>query len=192
MGACPSLEQLDLTCVVRRGADVSALANLPSGLRALSIGGDGFADAAASLLARHTQLRDLNWYESPELTQQGLQQLTALTALNRLEVVWCDSISFRNSDLIGGQYLRLESGDAIGQRRGGMGQVSVPASQVGARAECVSASSAHNGQRLGCGRHDVVGVPALRLISGQEQQHGTGHVCECSKYSWQRHRWCYQ
>lgn len=87
---CPSLEALDLYCVVRNGADLSALLQLPDSCVSLGVGGGAFDDAAAGVVAQMTQLTQLTFMEAPSLTDTGVQQLTALKGLRKLRVLDCE------------------------------------------------------------------------------------------------------
>lgn len=87
---CPGLQWLDIASLVQPGADLSGLLQLAPGCKSLLVGGAGFADAAAPVLAQLTQLDYLAWSFSPKLTDAGLEQLTALTGLTRLCVHTCD------------------------------------------------------------------------------------------------------
>lgn len=81
---CPGLRRLDITSTVWPvDADLSGLLQLPSSCTSLSVGGAALTDSTAATLAQLTQLQDLSWKRSRQLTVTGLEQLTALE-LNRL------------------------------------------------------------------------------------------------------------
>lgn len=90
---CPALQDLSIGSAMQPGADLSPLLQLPSSCLQLCIGGVAFSDAAAAVVGQLTQLTDLVVSRSPELTDAGVKQLTALTALNELAVQDCDKIS---------------------------------------------------------------------------------------------------
>jgi hypothetical protein len=83
--ACPALVALYLPNALQTG-DLTPLLQLPKSVTLLSVGGAAFVDSAAAVVAQLTQLRNLNWEVSPDLTDAGLQQLTALRGLTRLEL----------------------------------------------------------------------------------------------------------
>lgn len=68
----------DIRNTVQPGADLSALLQLPDSCTSLVVGGAAFSDAAAVTVAQLTQLKDLRWCYSEQLTDTGLEQLTAL------------------------------------------------------------------------------------------------------------------
>jgi hypothetical protein len=83
---CPALQQLSLLHVVRHTDAywVGIILHLPQSLRALSLAGRALDDAAAKGVAQLTALQDLKLTDSP-VTEAGLQHLTALQRLTRLE-----------------------------------------------------------------------------------------------------------
>lgn len=83
ISCCPGLQDLDITGAIKPGADVSALLQLPTSCTSLNIGGAAFTDTAAPVLAQLTHLKYMSWCNS-DLTDTGLEQLTALTSLTRL------------------------------------------------------------------------------------------------------------
>lgn len=95
IAACPALERSSITCALRPG-EQHGLLMLPARCTHLSIGDigdiddidniDGMAmdDSTVSVVAQLTQLRSLTWQHCPELTDTGLEQLTALRALTSL------------------------------------------------------------------------------------------------------------
>lgn len=85
MQACPNLVSLNVQSTVKPG-DISPLLQLPTSCVSLSVGGRAFYDAAAAVVAQLTQLTKLKWLSSPGLTDAGLEQLTALTALRSLHM----------------------------------------------------------------------------------------------------------
>jgi hypothetical protein len=82
---CPALQHLDVNCTVQPGADVAGLLKLPHSCTSLKVGGAAFSDAAAATVAQLTQLKHLRWWQAKQLTDTGLQQLTALD-LDSLDV----------------------------------------------------------------------------------------------------------
>jgi hypothetical protein len=84
---CPALRRLGVVGTVQPSADLSGLLQLPASCTALSVSGAAFKDAAAATLAQLTQLKELTWSDSPQLTVAGLRQLTALD-LDKLYVAW--------------------------------------------------------------------------------------------------------
>lgn len=84
ISACPVISSLDITCVLQPGADVHALLQLPATCRSLAIGGEAFGESAAVVVAQLTQLTRLSWMESHDLSDAGLDRLTALQALEKL------------------------------------------------------------------------------------------------------------
>lgn len=97
---CPAIEDLNIVGVVQPDTDLSVLRQLPESCWMLLVGGAGFTDAAASVLAQLTQLQDLGWCNSPGLTDVGLEQLTALTDLSRLWGKMCLGLSEELMDCI--------------------------------------------------------------------------------------------
>lgn len=93
VSCCPNLTQLHIEGIVRGGADVSPLLQLSSSCRQLQIGGDGFTDAAAPVIARLPHVTDLSWDYSPGLTDVGVEALTAMGALDSLSMSECRGIS---------------------------------------------------------------------------------------------------
>jgi hypothetical protein len=86
---CPSLEQLWVPHMVQLGVDVSAVQALTA-LTGLFIGGVVWDDdAAVGVLAGMSWLRQLELYGSPQLTDNGLLALAALTGLTKLCMVNC-------------------------------------------------------------------------------------------------------
>jgi hypothetical protein len=85
---CSALQHLDICNTVQPGADLSALLQLPGSCTALLVGGAALGDAAAATVAQLAQLRHLEWFYSRQLTDAGLEQLTALD-LERLSVDTC-------------------------------------------------------------------------------------------------------
>jgi hypothetical protein len=85
---CPRLQLLDIHGTVQPGADVSVLLQLPDSCTLLAVGGAAFSDAAAATVAQLAQLKHLGWQDSGQLTDTGLEQLTALD-LRHLSVHKC-------------------------------------------------------------------------------------------------------
>jgi hypothetical protein len=86
---CPALESLDIRCTMSTIDDLSyVLLWLPRSCTQLKVGGLAFTDDAAPIVAQLTHLRDLSWHLSFDFTDAGLQHLTALTRLDRLNVFW--------------------------------------------------------------------------------------------------------
>jgi len=88
--SCPNLKHLVLHGVVGTNVSTGCLQSL-SGLRHLTVSGAAFKDSAAAAVAQIHSLRSLVWGDSP-LTVAGLQRLTGLQGLTRLEVVRCPAI----------------------------------------------------------------------------------------------------
>lgn len=104
---CQGLQEVCIAhAVVGGGADVTALLQLPASCQSLRVGGVGFGDAAAAVLAQLTQLQSLCW-GAPLLTDVGLQELTALTGLQHLLVCNCESLSEELLDDSGDVYVEL-------------------------------------------------------------------------------------
>lgn len=83
VSCCPSLRELNVHGTVKEGADVSAL-QLPACCKSLSIGGVGFGDSAAPVIVQLSQLTQLTWRHSPDLTFTGLKQVCGLKRLRKL------------------------------------------------------------------------------------------------------------
>jgi hypothetical protein len=90
--ACPELQQLVITGAVHPG-DMSGLLQLPPSCTEMCIGGPAMSDAEVPVVRQLTQLIVLRWWDSPGLTDVGVEQLTALTQLSALEVRRCDGLS---------------------------------------------------------------------------------------------------
>lgn len=86
--ACPALETLGVTCALDDGASNSLL-QLPLSCTSLAVGGYTLGDNDAAVIAQLTQLQDLNWKYSSNLSDVGLEQLTSLQRLQRLHVRTC-------------------------------------------------------------------------------------------------------
>jgi hypothetical protein len=85
--ACPALNTLHVCNPLQTGSDASSLVlRLPARVTDLSVGGPAFDDDAAEMISRHRQLQRLCWQVSPDLTDAGLQQLTALRSLQHLHI----------------------------------------------------------------------------------------------------------
>lgn len=98
------LEELDITCVVKPDAELSALLQLPQSCVKLYVAGAAFADAAAGIVAQLTQLDDLRWRTALKFEDVGLQQLTAPGLdLTWLKVVDCNT-SFGTVELEWGDH----------------------------------------------------------------------------------------
>lgn len=96
VAACPRLHGLGLLRVVNPRARLHALLKLPQSLWRLDVGGLAFGDAAAATIAQLHRLRlleVLTWVHPPELSDVGLQQLTALTGVTELLVMHCRGLS---------------------------------------------------------------------------------------------------
>jgi hypothetical protein len=86
---CPAFEELWMPGLVEPGVDVSALLRLTA-VTGLYIGGEVYDDdVAVSVLAEMGSLRELAVCDAPQLTDQGLLALTALTNLRQLCVLCC-------------------------------------------------------------------------------------------------------
>ena len=90
VASCPGLQQLELINVVSPPSAVSSLTQLQLQLTSLSVAGNAFADAAVGLVAQMTGLKSLTWgprtSHYPSVSRTGLQGLTALRGLTRLEL----------------------------------------------------------------------------------------------------------
>lgn len=96
VGCCPSLVELQLVSTVREGADLTPLCRLPPCLTLLAVGGDAVTDAVAvPVMLQLTQLQELHVVNAPGFTDTGLQQLTALKGVTKLEVAFCQGVSSR-------------------------------------------------------------------------------------------------
>jgi hypothetical protein len=73
---------------------VRIIKQLPCSLRALSLAGRALDAEAAKGVAQLTALQALEWTDSP-VTAAGLQQLTALQRLTRLELARCPELPKR-------------------------------------------------------------------------------------------------
>jgi hypothetical protein len=85
---CPELQQLSIAGSVRPG-DMSGLLQLPASCTELCIGGRAMSNAVVPVVRQLTQLHELQWFDSPGLTDVGVEQLTALTSLRGLDVRQC-------------------------------------------------------------------------------------------------------
>jgi len=89
MAAClPALQELSLIGVVKGHGAVAALTHLVPRLKQLRVGGNGFDDRGAALVAKLTSLDSLKWTDS-HVTPRGVQKLTTLTGLKSLVVRDC-------------------------------------------------------------------------------------------------------
>lgn len=93
IGGCPQLHSLCLLRTVCKGADVSALLQLPASCTRLVIGGNAFAHSAVPVVLQLTQLRKLRWWDSTPFNDRTLLQLTTLTHLSKLEIMCSDDVS---------------------------------------------------------------------------------------------------
>lgn len=91
--SCPELQFLHIIGVVNPG-DMSGLLQLTFSCTELCIGGPAMSDADAPVVRQLVQLKVLRWWNSPWLTDVGVEQLTALTRLTRLDVRRCESLSW--------------------------------------------------------------------------------------------------
>lgn len=91
--ACSSLQHLAVCNALEDGAAVQELLQLPPCCSSLSVGGEAFHDAAASVVAQLTQLTALTWSESAGLTDLGLERLTTLKDLQELGLFSAASIT---------------------------------------------------------------------------------------------------
>jgi hypothetical protein len=92
--SCPELRVLDIRGVVNPG-DMSGLLQLPPSCTELCIGGPPMGNAQASVVRQLTHLRVFRWWNSPGLTDVGVEQLTALTRLTTLEIRRCEGLSWQ-------------------------------------------------------------------------------------------------
>lgn len=89
VSSCPNLASLDLCHALQPGA-VAPLLALTTQCTNLIVGGTAVDDdAASSVLCRLTHLESLSLCDAPRLTDSGLEQFTALTALPSLNVFDC-------------------------------------------------------------------------------------------------------
>lgn len=86
INACPALCELNIAGIVKAGADVALLLQLPGTCCSLVVGGAAFGDSAAGVISQLTQLTELYWPFTDYLEDGGLQ-LTALKQLQSLEFV---------------------------------------------------------------------------------------------------------
>jgi hypothetical protein len=80
ISACPALQLLSVVNSLQDAAGVQELLRLPQ-CNNLFIGGTALGDGEAAILAQLTQLTQLMWRDSAQLTDVGLEKLTALTCL---------------------------------------------------------------------------------------------------------------
>lgn len=80
MAACPALLYLHL-CNAVASSDLTPLLQLPSTVISLTVKGCALNDDSAATIAQLTHLELLNWDYSPDLTDAGLEHLTALRRL---------------------------------------------------------------------------------------------------------------
>lgn len=91
--ACPALQVFGIANALQEAAAVPELLRLPQCCKDLSVGGMAFADAAAPVLVQLTQLTCLRWCGSPDLTDPGLEQLTARRGLQVLILSDLENVS---------------------------------------------------------------------------------------------------
>jgi hypothetical protein len=89
--SCPALQSLQIIGAVHdsyqsQGEIQDVLLQLPSSCTSLGIGGDACGDDWAGVVAQLTHLEDLLWDDALDLTDEGVQKLTALTRLTKLHV----------------------------------------------------------------------------------------------------------
>jgi hypothetical protein len=92
VSACPALRHLDISGVLAEGVGLKPLLQLPSTCASLTLSGSAVGDDAAGVVAQLTQLTFLGWSKSP-LTDEGLQLLTALQALQTFRIQDLASLS---------------------------------------------------------------------------------------------------
>jgi hypothetical protein len=88
---CPNLEHLALREVVGPSVFSGCIQTL-SVLQTLCVSGAAYKDSVSAAVAQMSSLKAVHWSDSP-LTVAGLQRLTALTALTRLEVTRCPAVA---------------------------------------------------------------------------------------------------
>lgn len=95
VSACPALTDLRICHALEEDNPSVAqpLLQLPGSLTSLSVGGPALDDAAAAVIKELTQLQRLNWLVSPELTDAGVVQLTALQQLEHLQLFRVEGVS---------------------------------------------------------------------------------------------------
>ena len=86
ISCCPALHKLQICNSLEASADVSPLMQLPPCCTNLQVGGPAFGDEAAGVVCQLTQLRELTWFHSKDLTDRGVKKLTALTRLWELDM----------------------------------------------------------------------------------------------------------
>lgn len=89
---CPQLQFVGLVCAMQPGASLAPLLQLTY-CQQLHVGGPGFTDLEALHIAKMTWLTELHWQFSPDLTDFGLHQLTALRGLKAIDVFECNTIT---------------------------------------------------------------------------------------------------
>lgn len=112
--SCSNLRHLILHGVVGTNVSTGCLQSL-TGLRHLTLSGAAFKDSAAAAVAQIQGLRSLEWGESP-LTVAGLQRLTALQSLTRLEIVRCPAVD-------GSSCINVLCGGAEEDQQGAVGRL---------------------------------------------------------------------
>lgn len=100
VSACPGLHRLEILGVVEVSA-TQALLDLPACCSELKVGGWALNDASARVIAKLTQLADLEWFDSESLTDAGFEHLTKLTGLTRLHMYDMDGLS----DVVAGRQM---------------------------------------------------------------------------------------
>ena len=91
--SCRKLQYLDICGAPHPSTDMAVLQLLPRSCATLYISGMMITDASAPALAQLTQLRQLCCCRCPNLTDVGLEQLTALTELTFLAFEGCSNLS---------------------------------------------------------------------------------------------------
>lgn len=115
--ACPALSDLRLHYACASD-DLTPLLQLPSTLTGLELAGSALDDDSAAAVAQLTQLKSLDWNFSPDLTDFGLEHLTALTGLTRLEMCIMEGLSVQLMD------------DGVAVEEGGCGTITLPVTCV--------------------------------------------------------------
>jgi hypothetical protein len=109
--SCPELQLLSIAGAVRPAGDMPGLLQLPASCTELCIGGRAMSNAVVPVVRQLTQLHQLQWFDSPGLTDVGVEQLTVLTGLRVLDVRQCNGLSEELGGSAEYSDLQLSSGD---------------------------------------------------------------------------------
>lgn len=111
--ACPALSDLRLQYACTSD-DLTPLLQLPSTLTGLELAGSALGDDSAAAVAQLTRLKSLEWNYSPDLTDAGLEHLTALTGLTHLKMFMNEGLSAQLMD------------DGVALEEGGCSTIALP------------------------------------------------------------------